>query len=63
MKMRMVSVFAFAMVGSAQIWAAESGFLDDYSMLKSRSNDAIDRVYVAPNAMVLLAGYDSVMVD
>ncbi len=62
-KMRMVSVFALAMVGSGHLWAAESGFLDDYSMLKSRSNDAIDRVYIAPNAMDLLAGFDSVMVD
>jgi len=62
-KMRMVSVFALAMVGSGHLWAAESGFLDDYSMLKSRSNDSIDRVYIAPNAMDLLAGFDSVMVD
>lgn len=63
MKMRMVSIFALAVVGLGQVWAAESGFLDDYSMLESRSGDAIDRAYIAPNTMELLAGYDSVMVD
>jgi hypothetical protein len=44
-------------------WGAESGFMDDYSMLERR--DEFNRVYIAPVTRELLAEYDygSVMVD
>lgn len=63
MTMRMVWICVMVAVSSTQVWAAESGFLDDYSILEKRAGDSINRVYIAPNAMDLLAGYDSLMVD
>ena len=62
MTMRMVWICALAAVSSAQVWAADSGFLDDYSLLEERTGDSINRIYVAPNAMEMLASYDSLLV-
>ena len=44
-------------------WGADSGFLDDYSILERRGSDAINRIYVAPGTLDLLSTYDAVMVD
>ncbi len=59
----MIWIFSMVAAGSTQVWAADSGFLDDYSILERRAGDAINRIYIAPNAMDLLAGYDSLIVD
>lgn len=44
-------------------WGSDSGFLDDYSILEQRTDDAIDRVYIAPGTEERLATYHAVLVD
>ena len=43
--------------------SAESGFMDDYSILESRTGDVLDRIYIAPGAQDALAAYNAVMID
>lgn len=44
-------------------WGSDSGFLDDYSILEHRTDDAISRIYIAPGTEERLASYDAVLVD
>ena len=42
---------------------AESGFMEDYSILSAREGDVIDRLYVIPQAQERLAKYQKIMID
>ncbi len=58
-KMAVAMLVALPMVG----WGADSGFLDDYSILDRRESDAVNRIYIAPGTLEVLSTYDAVMVD
>ena len=58
--------FLILMVGlcSALSAAAEdTGFLTDYSLLKARKGDVVNRVYIHPDAAEKLKGYNAILVD
>jgi len=59
-RLTLVALFLiFPIVG----WGSDSGFLDDYSILEQRTDDAIARMYIAPGTEERLATYDAVLVD
>ncbi len=41
----------------------DTGFLTDYSLLKARKGDVVDRVYIVPNAIEKMKEYNAVLVD
>ena len=59
---RSLLALAFVMLGPTG-WAADSGFLSDYSLLEDRPGDVVSRAYIAPGALEALAAYSSVMID
>jgi len=61
---KLIGSLLILVMGGAALpsWAADSGFLTDYSKLEARSG-AVSRAYVAPGAIDALAAYDAVMVD
>lgn len=44
-------------------WAADSGFLSDYSLLEATPGNIVSRAYIAPGTVDALASYNSIMVD
>ena len=42
---------------------AESGFMDDYSILKAREDQIINKLYVAPQTLGKLPKYNKLMID
>ena len=62
----MTKRFLLLVVGlcvAASAAAQDSGFLTDYSLLKARKGDVVDRVYIHPKAAEKLKDYNSVLVD
>ncbi len=62
----MTKRFLILMVGlcSALSAAAEdTGFLTDYSLLKARKGDVVDRFYIHPNAAEKLKAFNAILVD
>ncbi len=49
--------------GAASAAGQDSGFLTDYSLLKTQQGDMVNRVYIVPNAIERLKDYDAVLVD
>ncbi len=39
------------------------GFLTDYSLLKARQGDMVNRIYIAPNALERLKDFNAILVD
>ncbi len=63
MKKRL-TVLAVLLVLPMAGWGADSGFMDDYSILEDRpDHDAISRVYIAPGTLDLVGKFDAVLVD
>jgi surface antigen len=50
-------------VDEATIRAAGTGFLQDYTLLEYRPDDAGARAYIAPGALDKLATYEAIMID
>ncbi len=49
--------------GAASAAGEDTGFLTDYSLLKARKGDVVDRIYIHPSAAEKLKTYNAVLVD
>ncbi len=49
--------------GAVSASGQDTGFLTDYSLLKARKGDVVDRIYIHPNAAEKLKAYNAVLVD
>ena len=62
----MTNRFLILVVGlciAASAAGQDTGFLTDYSLLKARKGDMVNRIYIAPNALERLKDYNAVLVD
>ena len=56
-------ILVVGLCGAASAAGQDIGFLTDYSLLKTRQGDMVNRVYIVPNAIERLKDYDAVLVD
>ena len=59
---KLLTIAAISLVVSSSLWAENSGFLTDYSLLKPGTL-AFDQEYIAPGALERIAEFDRVMID
>ena len=56
-------ILVVGLCSAASAAGQDIGFLTDYSLLKTRQGDMVNRVYIVPNAIERLKNYNAVLVE